>query len=121
MGRKDDIVKKFSSDLRKLFELNHEKRKITQTTNGELETIMGENRKIRHVFLIVSCFESHRLIGPLNTSFDKYKAASNLRFVEEDATIAVWGPRNLASLGAIDEHTLFRVQNPALIACVLAD
>jgi len=117
-GLKDDIVNKFSDDLRKLFELDFEKKKLKHAPNEELETIMGADRKIKHVCLIVSWFESHRVIGPLNTHFGRFKASSQLRFVDTDATVTVWGPKNLAALGAVDEHTLFRIQNPALIACV---
>jgi hypothetical protein len=117
-GLKDDIVDKFSADLRKLFELEFENRKLKHASNEELVTIMGADRKINHVYLIVSWFESHRVIGPLKTNFDRYKAASQLQFVGADATLTVWGPKNLAALGAVDEHALFRIQNPALIACV---
>jgi len=119
-GLKEAIVNKFSGDLRKLFELETEKKKFKHVTNEELATIMGESRKIKSVHLIVSCFESHRVIGPLNTSFDKYKAESQMKFVDAAATLTVWGPTDLATLGAVDEHTLFRIQNPALIACVQA-
>lgn len=117
-GLKDDIITKFSSDLRRIFELGFEKRRLKPTATKELETILGENRKIKHIYLVVSCFESHRIIGPLNTNFDKYKSASELRFVDNGATITIWGPRDLVGLGAVDEHTLFRIQNPGLIACI---
>jgi len=117
-GLKDDIVKKFSGDLRKLFELEFENRKLKHSPNEELKTIMGEGRKIKHIRLIVSWFESHRVLGPLQTAFDKYKSTSQLQFVDANATLTVWGPKNLAALGAVDEHTLFRIQNPALIASV---
>lgn len=119
-GLKDDIVTKFCGDLRRLFEIKLEKRTHKHTPNQELATIMGADRKIKHVYLIVSWFESHRVIGPLNTHFDKYKASSQMQFVDENASLIVWGPKNLAALGAVDEHTLFRIQNPALIACVQA-
>ena len=119
-GLKEAIVNKFSGDLRKLFELETEKKKLKHVTNEELATIMGDSRKIKSVHLIVSCFESHRVIGPLNTSFDKYKAASQMKFVDAAATLTLWGPTDLATLGAVDEHTLFRIKNPALIACVQA-
>ena len=119
-GLKDAIVRKFSSDLRKLFELKNEKRKLKHAPNEELRSIMGKDRKIKHVRLIVSWFESHRVLGPLQTAFDKFKSASQLQFVDENATLTVWGPKNLAALGAVDEHTLFRIQNPALIASVQA-
>lgn len=119
-GLKDDIVDKFAGDLRKLFELEFESRKLEDAPNEELATIMGVGRKIKHVYLVVSWFESHRVIGPLNTRFDEYKAASQLRFVDANATVSVWGPRDLAALGEVDEHALFRIQNPALIASVEA-
>jgi len=119
-GLKDNIVNKFSGDLRKLFELEFNNRKIKVAPNEELQTIIGDNRKIKHVYLVVSWFESHRVIGPLNTNFDKYKAASQPRFVHADATLTVWGPKDLAALGEVDDHALFRAENPALIACVLA-
>lgn len=119
-GLKEAIVNKFSGDLRKLFELETEKKKLKHAANAELATIMGDSRKIKNVHLIVSCFESHRVLGPLNTSFDKYKAESQMKFVDPAATLTVWGPKDLATLGAVDEHTLFRIQNPALIACVRA-
>lgn len=119
-GLKDAIVNKFSGDLRKVFELETEKNKLKHTTNEELATIMGDGRKIKTIHLVVSWFESHRVIGPLNTIFNKYKTKSQLKFVDAAATLTVWGPKDLATLGAVDEHTLFRIQNPALIASVQA-
>lgn len=119
-GLKDDIVKKFSGDLRKLFELEFEKNRLKHAQNDELATIMGDGRKIRSIHLVVSCFDTHRVIGPLNTNIDKYKTASQMKFIDASATLTVWGPKDLATLGAVDEHTLFRIQNPALLACVKA-
>ena len=77
---------------------------------------MGADPKIKHVYLVVSWFESHRVIGRLNTNFDKYKAASQQRFVNADAIVAIWGPKNLAALGEVDDYMLFRAENPALFA-----
>ena len=82
---------------------------------------MGDGRKTGSVHLIASWFESHRVIGPLNTSFDKYKAGEpDVGSLTQTPHWTVWGPKDLATLGAVDEHTLFRIQNPALIACVQA-
>ena len=117
-GLKDDIIEKFAADLRKLFELELHKKRLRCARNNELASIMGEGRKIKNLFLIVSWFESHRVIGPLNTRFDKYKATSKLQFIDAAATLTVWGPKDLSTLGAVDEHTLFRIQNPSLIASV---
>ncbi len=114
-GLKRDIINKFSGDLRKLFELEFEDKKLKQVENQELASIMGAHRKIKHVYLVVSSFESHQILGPLRTRFDEYKAASKLRFIDVDATMSVWGPKELAALGEVDEHTLFCIENRALI------
>lgn len=117
---KQAIVDKFAGDLRKLFELGFQEKRLKHETNEELATIMAVGQKIKHVYLIVSHFESHRVIGPLNTLFNRYKAASQMQFIDAAATLSVWGPKNLTALGAVDEHALFRIQNPALFACVQA-
>ena len=31
-----------------------------------------------------------------------------------DATLAIWGPKDLATRGPLDEHTLFRLQSKKL-------
>jgi hypothetical protein len=119
-GLKDDIISKFSGDLRRLLELDFDNRKLIQTSNDVLGNILSQGRKIKHICLVVSWFESNQVIGPLNTKFADYKKSSLLNYVDEGATLNVWGPKELAALGAVDEHTLFRIQNPALIASVQA-
>ena len=112
---KDAIVKKFSTDLKKLFELTiGSNRRIGHARNAELATIMGAGNKIRTIYLVVSWFETHRIIGPLNTAFNRYKRASQLNHVHDDATLAIWGPKDLATRGPLDEHTLFRLQSKKL-------
>lgn len=112
---KDEIVEKFNKDLRKLFELTFDKGNgLAHAPTEELGTIIGHGNKIKNVYLVASWFESHRVIGPLNTSFAKYKKASSLKYLDEDATLTIWGPKDLATLGEIDEHTLFRIANPKL-------
>ena len=108
---KEAIVKKFSADLRKLFELTIDSH---HSPTAELATIMGTGNKIRTIHLVVSWFESHRIIGPLNTTFKRFKMASRLNYVREDATLAIWGPKDLATRGPLDEHTLFRLQSKDL-------
>ena len=113
---KDDIIKKFNADLRKLFELEFKgKSQLVHKQNEELATIMGASNKIKNIYLVLSWFQTHRVIGPLNTHFAKYKSSSQLRYIHEDATMTIWGPKDIATRGHLDEQTLFRIENRALI------
>ena len=117
---KDEIVKKFNADVRKLFELEFDLRKrlpLALRRMRKLATIMGDGNKIKNVYLVLGWFETHhrdRVIGPLNTHFTKCKKASKLRYINCDTTLTIWGPKDLATLGAVDEYTLFRIENRAL-------
>jgi hypothetical protein len=114
-GLKDDIVEKFNADLRKLFELRLEaNRRPVNEPNDELSTIIGEGNRVKCIYLVASWFETHRVIGPLNTAFNRYKRASDLRYIDPAATLTIWGPKDLSTLGELDEQTLFRVENRAL-------
>jgi len=64
---------------------------------------------------VVSWFESHRVVGPLNASLDKYKVASDCSYVDPTAQLTVWGPHDLSTQCAVDDYTLFRVEQHALI------
>ena len=78
-GLKSDILKKFRTDLRKLFELQYgPKKKLVTKPSAEMKTILAPGRKITNVYLVASWFETHQIIGPLNQSFEEYKAASSL-------------------------------------------
>jgi hypothetical protein len=119
VGLKDDIVEKFRKDLRKLFEVEvGPNRRLVRTQSVALPSIMGEGNRIKNVYLVVSWFESHRIIGPLNTEFARCKAASALRIVDADATLTIWGPKDLAAKGPIGEHALFLLEERALLAKV---
>jgi len=118
-GLKNDIVEKFRGDLRKLFELEHEgKTKLSKKPNVELPTILAPGRKIKLVRLVVSWFESHRIIGPLNASLEKYKVASDCLHVDPAAQLTVWGPHDLSTQCAVDDYTLFRIEQHTLITKV---
>jgi hypothetical protein len=120
-GLKDDIIGKFNADLRKLYELKFEdKRRLADAPNTELATIIGEGNKIKNIYLVVSWFETHRVIGPLNTALNKYKKASKLRYIDVDAKLTIWGPKELTTLGELDEQALFRVENRKLFERVQA-
>ena len=43
-----------------------------------------------------------------------------MKFIDADATLTIWGPTDLAALGDVDDHTLFRAENPALFESVRA-
>jgi hypothetical protein len=115
-GLKESIVRKFRSDLLKLFELKNSRGSFSDLKSLELNTIMAPGNKLTNIFLIVNWFESHRIIGPLNECFKQCKSNSRLRYVDSAATLTVWGPADLAAQGAIDEHTLFRTENPVLLS-----
>lgn len=118
-GLKDAIVTKFRSDLRKLCELaTGPSNRLKRTKSVALPDIVEKGVKIKHVYLISSWFESHKMIGPLATSFATFRARSANQFVAADATVTIWGPKDLASRGAVDEHTMFRIEERALMARV---
>ena len=78
--------------MRKLFDVTiGPNRRVVPAANAELATIMGDGNKIRSIFLVVSWFETHRVIGALNTAFNRYKKGSQLNFVHPDATLTIWG------------------------------
>jgi len=62
------IVKKFTSDLRRLFELDFEKKTLVRKTNKELSTILPSGCKLKQIYLVVNWFESHRVLGPIGRS-----------------------------------------------------
>jgi hypothetical protein len=118
-GLKDDILEKFRSDLRRLFELKFDaKNKLIPNPNAEMATILAPGRKLTNIYLVVSWFETHRIIGPLNKSFAQYKAASSCTYIDVTAQPTIWGPHDLATRWVVDELALFRVENRALIAKV---
>ena len=109
------IIEKFSKDLRRLLEVSiGQDPPLDHEPTVELVTIMGKGNRMKNIYLVSSSFESHRVIGPINTAFANYRKASELRYVDPDATVTVWGPKDLANLGAVDEHTLFRIENRTL-------
>ena len=115
-GLTADIKKKFRSDLRKLFELRLKNRKPVQSESRELGTILPKGRKIQSIFLVVSTFNDHRVIGPLNESFDEYCTASACRYVDRNASLAIWGPEQVAAQGSVSDSTLLRIEQRAVLA-----
>jgi hypothetical protein len=113
--RVDAIVKKFRSDLRRLFELDYENKKLTHSDNAEIPTILPDGCKVKHIELIANWFESHRVLNPLLSSTKQYAGASKCNFVEQSVTVTVIGPNELANRYAVDEVTIARARQRVLI------
>lgn len=108
--RENAIVEKFKSDLRRLCELDHAKRKLICIENEELCTILPNGQKLQHVTLLVNWFDSHRVLNPILTAFAEYRQTSLGRYVASDASVVVLGPKELANQYAVDEGTIIRAQ-----------
>jgi hypothetical protein len=108
--RENALVDKFKSDLRRLCELEFEKKKLICIESAEMATILPDGRKIKHISLLVNWFESHRVLNPLFTAFADYKKVSACRYVDANASVAVLGPKELANLYAVDESTIIRAR-----------
>jgi len=113
--REKAIVEKFKEDLLRVFELELEKGKFKVRLNPEMQTILPDGMKIRHIELIVNWFDSHRILNPILSAAAKYAEASACRYVEKTATIKIVGPRELANQYAVDEVTIARARQRILI------
>jgi hypothetical protein len=108
--REKAIVEKFKSDLRRLCELDFDRRRLVCVVSPEMSTILPDGCKLRHICLLVNWFESHRVLSPIFTAFAEYKEASQCRYVDASATIVVLGPTELANRYAVDEITIMRAR-----------
>lgn len=106
--REKAIIEKFKSDLRKLFELTLDKRKLVRIENAEIATILPDGQTIKHIKLIVNWFESHRVLNPISTAASQYRQISSCKYVDPGASVVVWGPKDLAGSYAVDESTILR-------------
>ena len=109
-SREKAVVKKFSADLRRLFELETQAQAqaLVHKATPELPTILAANQRLLHINLVSNWFQSHRVIGPLMTRFHDYKTASSCRYVSPTATLIIMGPAELANRYAVDEVTIAR-------------
>lgn len=108
--RENAIVDKFKGDLRRVCELDFEKKKLVCIESPEMATILPDGCKLIHISLLVNWFESHRLLNPLFSAFDDYKTVSACRYVDAGASLNLLGPKELANAYAVDERTLLRAQ-----------
>ena len=114
-SREQAVVKKFSGDLRRLFELEVKARALVHKDTSELPTILASNQKLVHINLVSNWFGSHRVVGPLMTRFNKYKTISLSRYVSPAATLTIMGPSQLANCYAVDEVTIARATARAFV------
>lgn len=110
---KQKICKKFKEDLRRVFELDLDpKGNPVQVKNEKLELILAPGKKIKQ---ICNWFEDNTIIGTLNEAFEKYKAASTRRFVDDNCTLTIMGPSQLVSVFHVDDQQLVRLEQPQLL------
>src|ERR1051326_1418128 len=62
-ARVNSIVDKFCEDLRRLFELDFDKKKLVCVENLQLGSILPKDQKLKQIYLIVNWFEDHRILG----------------------------------------------------------
>ena len=117
--RVNGIVDKFSSDLRRLYELSFEKKTLQVKESPEMASILPDGRKIKQIELLVNWFESHRVINPILSAAAKYEKVSECRYVENNAAVIVVGPKDLANRYAIDEVTIARARQRVFLHKVM--
>jgi len=116
--RESAIVKKFKSDLRRLFELEHKNKKLVHAQSPEMSKILPKGTKLEYIELIANWFDSHRVLSPILTAVGEYKLASKCNYVEPTADVIVVGPKELANRYGVDEITIARIRQRAFIKTV---
>lgn len=113
------IVNKFRDDLRKLFELgtvgSGKAAKLAHCETAEMKTILAPGKKIGTVRLVVSVFDNHQVLAPLNQAFADYLKASKCRYVAKKAAMTIWGPKQLALNGAVDDLVIARLEQREIV------
>lgn len=108
--RASAIVEKFQKDLRKVFELKESKGTLEHERYESLEESMPDGKKIKHLFLICSWVGNKQIPRRIQNSLAKYRAASQCRFAEPDATAVVWDPKQfVGTYPVIDEAILVKM------------
>jgi hypothetical protein len=116
--RVDDIVRKFGDDVRRLFELETDGKKLVQKDNVELATILPDGERLVEIKLVVNWFDDHRIVGRIGTIVKKCKKVSRCRFVDPDVQVVVLGPKQLAHQYPVDEITLVRVRQSKFVEAI---
>jgi hypothetical protein len=113
--RETAIVTKFRSDLRRLYEVEFDKKVLRICESPEMASILPKGRRIKEIQLLVNWFESHRILSPILSLAEEYQHASKCRYVSEGADVIVVGPKDLANRYAVDEVTITRARQRIFI------
>jgi hypothetical protein len=118
--RSKQIVTKFSSDLRRLYELEPKgKTKLIHKDNYALLSIFGAvpvpAERICHVTLIANWFESHTPLGAIKQNGATYAGASECRWITPDADVVLKGPKEFADQYGADESTMMWLKHQELL------
>src|SRR6266481_3320695 len=100
--RENAIVKKFKSDLRRLFELEPKNKKLVHTESPEMSKILPKGTKLEYIELIANWFDSHRVLSPILTAVGEYKLVSKCSYLESIAAVVIVGPKELANRYGVD-------------------
>ena len=119
LQRAKQIVAKFSSDIRRLYELEPKgKSKLVHKDNDALLSIFGaippKSDRICHISLIANWFENHAALGALKQNVIKYADASNCRWVTSDADVVLRGPKEFVDQYGVDESTMMWLSHQEL-------
>lgn len=119
---KNDICKKFRTDLEKLLEVGTQgrgkRKKYHHVRNVELESIHARTDSIEIIHCICNWFEHHGIVGSLNAYLDELRTHSSLRFVDKACRLVVEGPKQLVSRARVDELVLAKVQHLGFIEAI---
>ena len=115
---------KFSSDLRRLYELEPKGRtKLIHKDNNARMSIFGAipspSEGIRHITLIANWFESNTCLGTIKQNGTAYADASKCRWVAQDADVSLKGPKEFADQYGADESTMMWLKHQELLAKLL--
>ncbi len=124
--RSKQLVTKFSSDLRRLYELEPKgKTTLIQKDNDALMSIFGAVpapcERICHVSLIANWFESHTALGPIKQNAITYAGASQCRWITPDADVVLKGPKEFADQYGADESTMIWLKHQEMLAKIDAE
>jgi hypothetical protein len=113
--RSTQLVKKFSSDLQRLYELVPKGKKFLHKENEALLRIFGAcpepHERLCHVTFIANWFESHEPLGAITQNATKFAGASQCRWITPDADIVLKGPKEFADQYGADESTMMWLQH----------
>jgi hypothetical protein len=118
--RAKQLVKKFSSDLRRLYELETKgKAGFIHKENDALLKIFGgvpsDSDRICHLTLIANWFESNEPLGTIKQNAATYAGASQCRWVAPNADVVLRGPKEFADQYGVDESTMMWLKHQELL------